>query len=504
MAEDQDRAPLLEALGAFAATHPSRFFVPGHKGGFGADRQARELIGQRAFDFDIPQGVEGVDLNVAETPVHQAEQLAAEAYGADRSWLLTNGASQGNHALCVALARERPVVVQRNSHASVIDGLVLSGGRPFFATAEYDEQLAMALCVTPTALGDAIAEARSAGSDEGPDAVFIVSPTYYGATVDVAACARVCHDAGLALVVDQAWGPHYGFSPGVPESALALGADAVLTSTHKIAGSLTQSAMLHAKHTEWLDVERLHRTVRLVRSTSPSALLLGSLDGARRQLAVSGRRMLEDTIARGATARARIAAINGCELVPRSDDGWVSVVAWDPMRIVIDVRGTRATGHGVAVELAHEFNVHVELATHAVIVLVLGINEPEAPLERFPQQLAEVAAKLRQAAPKRRSERGVAAVTRAPQPRADEPSISPRQAWLSDSERVAVDDAVGRISAEAIAGYPPGIPTLLPGERVSAEIVAYLRELADVGVKLHGASDPHFETLAVVIEAGAA
>jgi arginine decarboxylase len=504
MAAGQERAPLLETLGAFAATHPSRFFVPGHKGGHGADRQARELIGLRAFQFDIPQGIEGVDLNVAETPLYEAEALAAEAHGADRSWLLTNGASQGNHALCIALAREQPVVVQRNSHTSVIDGLVLSGDRPFFATAEYDEQLAMALCVTPDALADAAASASRASSERAPSAAFIVSPTYYGATADIAVCARACHEAGLALVVDQAWGPHYGFSPEVPESALALGADAVLTSTHKIAGSLTQSAMLHARETQWLDIERLHRTVRLVRSTSPSALLLGSLDGARRQLAVSGRRMLADTLARGATARAQIAAIRGCELVPRRDDGWASVVAWDPMRIVIDVRGTGASGHEVAVALAREFNVHVELATHAVLVLVLGVNEPEAPLERFPEQLAAVAEKLARTASRRPGDGRAAPVARAPHPQAAEPSISPRQAWLADSERVAVDDAIGRISAEAIAGYPPGIPTLLPGERVTAAIVRYLRELVDVGVKLHGASDPRFDTLAVVVEPGAA
>jgi arginine decarboxylase len=502
MAPEQDRAPLLEALGAFAKARPSRFFVPGHKGGFGADRQARELIGERAFDFDIPQGVEGLDLNVAQTPLHEAELLAADAYGADRSWLLTNGASQGNQALCIALARERTVVVQRNSHTSVIDGLVLSGGRPFFATAEYDEELAMALCVTPQALADAAVSAQAAARDDpgtpAADAAFIVSPTYYGATADIGACARVCHEAGLALVVDQAWGPHFGFHPDVPQSALALGADAVLTSTHKIAGSLTQSALLHARDSRWLDLERLERTVRLVRSTSPSALLMASLDGARRQLAIAGRGMLGDTLARRATASAEIAAIAGCDVVPRRDDGWTSVLAWDPMRIVIDVRGTGASGHEVAVALAHEFNVHVELATHAVIVLVLGVNEPVLPLERFPSQLAAVVADVGKGRGRRD---GGGRVARAPQPAASHASMSPREAWLADSERIAVADAVGRISAEAIAGYPPGIPTLLPGEPVTAEIVAYLRELVEVGVKLHGASDPHFETLAVVAEA---
>jgi lysine decarboxylase len=489
MGDGQENAPFLESIGKFVAGQPSRFFVPGHKGGAGADPQLRELIGERAFDFDVPQGIEGLDLNVSPTPIQRAETLAAKLYGADRSWLLTNGATQGNHALCVALARERAVVLQRNSHTSVVDGLVLSGGRPHFARAEYDGELAMALCVTPEALADALVRAG------GANAAFIVSPTYYGATADVAACAQVSHDAGAALVVDEAWGPHFGFHPDVPPSALALGADAVLTSTHKICGSLTQSAMLHAVDSEWIDVERIARTVRLLRSTSASALLMASLDGARRQLAVAGARLLGGTLARGADARAQIAAVSGCRLVPRAGREWASVTAWDPMRVVIDVRETGASGHEVAAALARRFNTHVELATHAVIVLVLGVNEPPAPLARFAEQLAAVVDDLPSGA--------AGGVARAPAPLAGEPALSPREAWLAESERVEIEHAVGRISAEAIAGYPPGIPTLLPGERVTDAIVAYLRELVQVGVKLHGASDPHFETLAVVVEAGA-
>jgi lysine decarboxylase len=488
MAGGQERAPFLESIGEFVARRPSRFFVPGHKGGAGADPQLRELIGERALDFDVPQGVEGLDHNVSAIPTELAETLAAELYGADRSWLLTNGASQGNHALCLALAREGAVVLQRNSHASVVDGLVLSGGRPHFARPEYDDELAMALCVTPDALETALARAGDAR------AAFIVSPTYYGATVDVAACAQVCHDAGAALVVDQAWGPHFGFHPDVPPSALALGADAVLTSTHKIVGSLTQSALLHAVDSEWIDIDRIARTVRLLRSTSPSALLMASLDGARRQLAVAGTRLLGGTLARGAEARAEIATVNGCALVPHAGREWPSVAAWDPMRIVIDVRETGAGGHEVAAALARRFNTHVELATHAMIVLVLGINEPPAPLAGFAQQLAAVVDDLPPGA--------AGAVVRAPVPPSSEPSLSPREAWLAESERIESEHAVGRISAEAIAGYPPGIPTLLPGERITAAIVAYLRELVQVGVKLHGASDPRFETLAVVAEGG--
>jgi arginine decarboxylase len=483
----QQSVPYLEAVASYVEARPSRFHVPGHKGGAGADPQVRALFGERAFLYDVPQDIEGVDVGPWPTPYDRAELLAAEAYGAAQSWFLTNGASQGNHALCLALARDRPVVVQRNSHASVVDGLVLSGGRPHFALPEYDYELGMALCVTPLALERALDQAS------GARAVFLVSPTYYGATADIQACAEVCHAAGAALCVDQAWGPHYGFHPAVPPCALALGADAMLTSTHKIGGSLTQSAMLHVADSPWLDRVKLARAVRIVRSTSPSSLLLGSLDAARRQLATRGRELLEETLARSIAERRSIEAIDGCEIVPAPGSDWPGVRAWDPMRIVIDVRRSGASGHEVAAALRHlsPERVQVELATHATLVLVLGVHEPSGPLERFPAQLRSVLQVLA-------GEGRPAPVARSPQPLSGEPIMTPREAWVAGSDHVPVEQAIGAVSAEAIAGYPPGIPTLLPGERVTADVVAHLHELVRAGVRLHGASDPGLRTIAVV------
>jgi arginine decarboxylase len=273
---EQPTAPYLDALVAYAFRGSARFHVPGHKGGSGADPGLVHAIGSRALAADVPQDIHGIDLGPSPTPYERAEQLAAEAYGARRTWFLTNGATQGNHALCLALAPlGARVITQRNSHASVVDGLVLSGGVPSFVAPEYDAELGMANGVTPAQLGRAIEDAPDAR------AVFIVSPTYYGMAADVAACAEVAHAAGLPLVVDQAWGPHFGFHPELPPSALAEGADAVLTSTHKIAGSLTQSAMLHVAPTGRVDVGAVGRAMRLLRSTSPSSLLLASLDAAR-------------------------------------------------------------------------------------------------------------------------------------------------------------------------------------------------------------------------------
>jgi arginine decarboxylase len=483
----QPTAPYLDALVAYGFRGPTRFHVPGHKGGAGADPGLRWALGERALLLDVPQDTEGIDVGPEPTPYRQAEELAAAAYGAERSWFLTNGATQGNHALCLALAPPGArVVLQRNAHASLVDGLVLSGGMPAFVAPETDDELGMAHGVTPAALRsvlDRCADAR---------AVFVVSPTYYGLTADVAGLAEVAHAAGAALVVDQAWGPHFGFHPGVPSSALALGADAVITSTHKIVGALTQAAMLHIGPGVRVDTAAVARAVRLVRSTSPSSLLLASLDAARRQMVVHGQALLAGTLAAAAHARVAIDAVPGCAVVGERLVGRPGVHGWDPLRLTIDVRGTGRSGYDVAAALRAGSDIHVELATHATLVLVLGVHERPEALERFVHDLGATVAEIA-----RPVEPAEGPIVRPPT-LGEELAVSPREAFLGATEAVAVDDALGRVSCEAIAGYPPGIPALLPGERIRAEVVAYLRELARAGARLHGASDPAFETVTVL------
>jgi arginine decarboxylase len=483
---DQPNAPYLEAVVAYATRGSTRFHVPGHKGGAGADPGLRAALGWSALTADIPQDIEGIDLGPEPTPYQRAEQLAAEAHGAARTFFLTNGASQGNHALCLALAPlGASVVVQRNSHASVIDGLVLSGGTPTFVAPEYDDGLGMAHGVTP--------ESLAAVLERTPDAraAFIVSPTYYGMSADVEGCAAVCHAAGVPLVVDQAWGPHFGFHPELPPSALTLGADAMITSTHKIVGSLTQSAMLHVGPTDRIDPDAVARTVRLMRSTSPSALLMASLDGARRQLAIHGEALLTGTIDASRRAREAIAAVEGVAVIGDEFVGRPGVAGWDPLRIVIDVRGTGCTGYEVAAALRRHYDIHVELATHATMVLILGLDEPAGALERFAHDFAQTVRRIERPGEQPALVRGSGWFE-------NEVVVPPREAFLGTADAVAVDDAPGRVSAESIAGYPPGIPALLPGERITSELVAYLRELRDAGARLHGASDPSFETICVL------
>src|SRR5829696_1930769 len=285
-----EEAPYLDALLAYAERHPGRFHVPGHKGGAGADPALVRAIGERALAFDVPSLTYGVDIGpVVPTPFQRAQALAAEAWGAAQTWFLTNGASQANQVAMMALAHlGRDVVVQRNVHSSTVDGLILSGLRPTFVAPELDPDLQVAHCVTPEALDEALRQTP------GAVGASVVSPTYFGAVADVPALAEVARTHDVLLIVDEAWGAHFAFHDRLPPTAIGAGADLVVSSTHKIIGSLTQSAMLHVG-TERIDHGIVDRCVTLTESTSPSALLSASLDAARRHASVDGRALLEET-----------------------------------------------------------------------------------------------------------------------------------------------------------------------------------------------------------------
>src|ERR1700744_91996 len=252
----QETTPYVDALLEYSARDPGRFQVPGHKGGIAADPGMVALVGMTGLINDIPSVTEGVDIGSEPTPFQQAQLLAAEAWGARRTWFLINGASQGNHATCMALGHmgER-VVVQRNVHSSVIDGLVLNGMRPTFVAPELDPDLGIAHGLTPESLAAALASPPTAV------AAMIVSPTYFGACADVAALADVAHSRGLPLIVDEAWGAHLHFHPDLPPDALSCGADLVTSSTHKIVGSLTPAAMLHLGNSDRIDPAIVARCV---------------------------------------------------------------------------------------------------------------------------------------------------------------------------------------------------------------------------------------------------
>jgi arginine decarboxylase len=484
----QEEAPYFDALRAYAARNPGRFHVPGHKGGPGADPALRDALGH-ALAIDIPALMPGIDTGPEPTPFQEAQRLAAEAWGARRSWFLINGASQGNHVTCLALAHMGDeVVVQRNVHSSTIDGSVLAGLRPTFVAPELDPELLIAHCLTPDALDRAL--------DENPRAVAaqVVSPTYFGAVADVGALAEVAHSHGVPLVVDEAWGAHLAFHPDLPAHALSLGADLVISSTHKIVGSLTQSAMLHLGHGDRIDEAVIDRCVTLVESTSPNSLLAGSLDAARRQAAVSGRQLLDETLSALAATRAAVREIPGLDVLDERLSGRPGVFAYDPLRLSVDVRGTGASGYEISPLLVEHDDVNLELFGQNVIVAVFGMAEPAS------EQGKRLVAALSRAVERLPSQEDRSSAQFAAPPPWGELAMSPREAFLGPQEVVPFREAVGRIAAESLAAYPPGIPNVLPGERLTAPTLDYIQSTLEQGGSLRGASDRKLETVRVVVE----
>lgn len=479
-------APYLAALERYAARDAVRFHVPGHKGGAAAPPLLQGALGP-ALAFDVPSCIEGIDLGPGETPLEEAQRLAAETWGARRTWFLVNGATEASHALCLALGlAEGTVVVQRNVHASTMHGLILAGLKPAFVAPHVDPRLHIAHCVTPADVAATLDRTPRA------TAVFVVSPTYFGATADIAGLAAVCRERDVALIVDEAWGSHFHFHDALPTDALAAGADAVISGTHKLVGSLTQSAMLHlgARHCPQLHEEDIARGLALVRTTSPNSLLLASLDAARAYAAGDGERELDGTLRRAAALKAEIAAIDGLSVLGDELVGQFGVAGFDPLRVVVDVTGTGLDGHAVAAAVLEMADVNLELLTHTVVIAHLGMADRiERSGPRLVDALRRVATELRVPVEDH--------ILLAP-PQFADPCMAPREAFFATHKRLALQDAVGAISADTVAVYPPGIANVLPGERLTEDVVGYLLEMAACGYPLRATYDAAGATIRVV------
>ena len=475
---DQSKAPIADAYDRFPApgARPHPFMIPGHKG-------STDLVG-RVVEGDLSLWGALATMRGAAAVLAASEAIAADLWGADWCRFSVAGSSHGNQALALAVGQPGDeVVVTRAVHRSLLLGFVLAGLSPVWVLPELDPVSGL-----PAGLDVAAVRAALVAHPEAR-AVFSVEPGYAGALSDVAGLAAAAHDRGVPLLVDQAWAAHFGFHPALPPHALAAGADAMVTSAHKALPAYTQAALVLAS-TSRLDRDRLQRGFDATHTTSPAGTILASIDAARRLLALDGERLLGRTLALVGEARRQLAKVEGLAVL----DGPVDRV--DPTRLVVGLAGTGASGFEVEDDL-HASGFSVEMADRDTLVATVTMADTEESVRPFVAALVAAVDK-RRGRPR--------AVPTAAWLAGDLPQValSPREAFFARHETVDAACAAGRVAAELVAPYPPGIPAIVPGEVVTADVLESLRSAAASGVRVAYATDPTLATIQVVARPGAA
>lgn len=474
--------PLLQALLAHRGQGRVSFHVPGHKSGRGVLPEAELFETIMGIDMTEITGLD--DLHRPEGVIRDAQRLAAQAFGAEETFFLVNGSTAGNLAAILSVCgRDDVILVQRNAHKSVVNGLMLSGARAVFLDPRYDPETGAATGVRPEQVREALRRYPAA------KAVFITNPNYYGMGVDVAQLAQIAHDSGKPLIVDEAHGAHYGFHPALPPSALREGADLVIQSTHKMATAMTMGAMLHVSGGR-IDRELLRQRLSMVQSSSPSYPIMASLDAGRRLLQTEGRERLEkglrtlEHLERGMAKQSRFAIV--------SRQPKPAYETKDPFKVILSDR-TRGLDGFKLQRLLEEKGLMVELADPNQVLLVYSLASSMEDSERLLHAL-----------------NGMPDNTASH----DEPhrlrlqTIGGSAGGISEPVRFGMEkppetvklnlrEAVGRRAGEMVIPYPPGIPVLYPGETISAETAAYLEELAQSGARFQGTADPQLRMISV-------
>ncbi len=472
--EEQFRTPLFDAMVALAESRKVSFHTPGHKSGKGISTRFRKYVGPRIFSIDLTTLDEVDSLQNPTGVIKEAQELAAKAAGADRSYFLVNGTTVGNHAmLASSTGPGDKVLIARNCHRSVLTGLIMSGAQPVFFAPAFDRGLKLTLNVTFDAAREAI--------DRNPAAraILITSPNYYGLCADTERIIAYAHAKGLVAFVDEAHGPHLRFNPKLPLSALDAGADLCVQSTHKIVGGMTQASMLHARAGR-VNLDDLTNTLKLLQTTSPSYILMASLDLARMQMATEGKKLLTRTIKLAEDARAEIRKIPGLACFGKDDAKRLGMPDMDVTKLTITVSGLGLSGYYVSQTLNTRFGIQVEMADPFHVLVIVSIGDRQDDLHRLVEALRVIAA-----------ETGMQG-SLLPLDQAHPPALqnrfamTPRDAFYSDSELVGLNDAAGRVSTEIVTVYPPGIPLLVPGEEISQDAIDYLRNMAGLGAIIDG------------------
>jgi arginine/lysine/ornithine decarboxylase/amino acid transporter len=471
--------PFARAAHEFLSRGDAHFSIPGHK-------RNPALVGdQPALLADMPHLCGVDDIRASRDLLGQAERLAARAWGADRTWFSVSGSTMANQAMCLAVAAPGDrVVVARTSHRSVLAGLVLAGLDPVWVSPDVDPATGLALAVPAERVE------RALGDHPEARAVIVVEPSYLGLTSDVAAIARAAHDHGAALLCDQAWGAHFAFSPALPDCAVTAGADLVVMSGHKTLTAFSQGAMLHAVDRGLVGLDRLDASFQALMTTSASGLIHASLDQARALMERQGAALVEAAIELADRFRASIDGFLGARCLDRRLLAHPSVHGVDPLKLVVDLTGTGADGFEVERDLRGD-GVVLEMADRTTLVPLLTIGDDRRSVDRLVDALRRSLTRRAGTAPSS----AVAGVSWRISPR---PVLSPRDAFFAPHERVPATAATGRVAAEIISPYPPGVPAIAPGELITTDLLDALRDEASAGSRMAGASDPTLESLLVV------
>jgi len=473
----RESAPLLDAYLTYRETHSTPFTLPGHK-----QRASRLDAGLGiCVDSDVPLGGGLDEIKHTKNVLPTSEALAANLWGGEWARFTCNGSTHANQAILLSLAQpgER-VVISRTAHRSMLVGLVLAGLEPIWVTPEIDAKTSLPIGIDPKKVESLLLEHRAR-------AVIAIEPGYLGTMSRVDELAAVSHAYGVPLVVDQAWGGHLGFHPDLPRHALQLGADAMIISIHKALPGISGAALAVAR-TNFLDRARLDQGFDAELTTSPPGAIFASCDGVRALVETRGEELIGAMIQRAAHFRSRLMAVFGPEIVLSPID--FPPGRFDPSKIIVRTSVIGADGVDVEKDLIDQ-GIRLEMTDRDTIVAILGLVDSDEEMETLAEALIDSLS--RHSGPPRPT---VTAFSWTVTP---ETVRSIREAFFAPVEMVTAKQAVGRISADLISPYPPGVPVVAPGELITPEIVDGLRECLDQGTRVAYATDPqlrHFRVLA--------
>lgn len=492
---DQSEAPLLDALVDYRKRDRYGFSPPGHRQGRGVDDRVLGVLGHEAFRDDLLANGGLDDRRSRNKYLQHAEDLMAEAVGAKVAWFSTCGSSLSVKAAMMAVAGGPDqsaassgggsLIVPRDSHKSIVAGLIFSGVQPHWVTPRWDAEQHISHPPSP----DEFARTW----DAHPDAAgaLVVSPSPYGTCADLAGIARVCHDRGKPLIVDEAWGAHLPFHEDLPTWAMDAGADVCVVSVHKMGAGFEQGSVFHLQG-DLIDQTRLSACADLLMTTSPSVPIYAAMDGWRRQMVEHGRDLLGAAMELVRGLRDDIELIPDVEVL---DDELLGIEAshdLDRLQVLIDVSAAGTSGYQVADWLREHRQIDLGMSDHRRVLATMSFADDKMTCERLLDSLwawRKAANDFEKPPPMRLP---------SPSEIELETVALPRDAFFGPTEAVPADKAEGRIAAEQITPYPPGIPVVVPGERLNDAVIDYLRSGLRAGMNLPDAADPSLQTFRVV------